>query len=34
MAKAKKSYSDLQAEIEKLFAQQDALKAEKLNVFI
>lgn len=34
MAKAKKSYSDLQADIEKLFALQDALKAEKLNVFI
>lgn len=34
MAKAKKSYSDLQAEINELFKQQEALKAEKLNVFI
>lgn len=34
MAKAKKSYSDIQAGIEKLLAQKEALKAEKLNVFI
>lgn len=34
MAKAKKSYSDLQAEIDKLLKQQEALKGEKLDVFI
>lgn len=34
MAKAKKSYSDLQAEIDKLLKQQEALKDEKLDVFI
>ena len=34
MARAKKSYSDIQAEINKLLKQQEDLKAEKLNVFI
>ena len=34
MAKAKKSYSDIQAEINKLLKQQEDLKTEKLNVFI
>ena len=34
MARAKKSYSDLQAEINKLIAQQDELKKEQLEVFL
>ena len=34
MGKQKKSFDDLQAQIEKLVAQQEAMKDDKLNVLL
>lgn len=34
MAKARKSYNDLEQEIQKLLAQQEALKDEQLEIFL
>lgn len=34
MSKSKKSYTDLQLEIDRLLSQQESLKGEKLDVFL